>query len=51
MGRLNFLSPEDVVEIQTIFQSDILMQLDVCTAYGRLGEGSGKSLGPDEALG
>jgi queuine tRNA-ribosyltransferase len=33
-GSSHFFSPEDVVELQTAFQSDIMMQLDVCSAYG-----------------
>ena len=32
-GSMRFLSPEDVVELQTVFQSDIMMQLDVCSAW------------------
>ncbi|MDR0497110.1 MAG: tRNA guanosine(34) transglycosylase Tgt [Treponema sp.] len=33
-GAYHFLTPEDVVEIQTILGSDIQMQLDVCTGWG-----------------
>jgi queuine tRNA-ribosyltransferase len=33
-GSTHFLSPEKVVEIQTILNSDIQMQLDVCTGWG-----------------
>ncbi len=33
-GSLHHLSPESVVDIQTILGSDIQMQLDVCTAPG-----------------
>ena len=33
-GSRNFLSPEKVVEIQTILGSDIQMPLDVCTPWG-----------------
>jgi queuine tRNA-ribosyltransferase len=33
-GSPHFFKPEDVVELQTAFQSDIMMQLDVCSAYG-----------------
>ncbi|MDR3167073.1 MAG: tRNA guanosine(34) transglycosylase Tgt [Treponema sp.] len=33
-GSYHFLSPERVVEIQTLLQSDIQMQLDVCTGWG-----------------
>jgi queuine tRNA-ribosyltransferase len=33
-GSRHFLSPERVVEIQALFQSDIQMQLDVCTSWG-----------------
>ncbi|MCX7026828.1 MAG: tRNA guanosine(34) transglycosylase Tgt [Spirochaetes bacterium] len=33
-GSKHFLSPEKVVEIQTAFNSDIQMQLDICTPWG-----------------
>ena len=33
-GSRHFISPEKAVEIQTIFGSDIQMQLDVCTGFG-----------------
>lgn len=33
-GSKHLLSPEKVVEIQSILGSDIQMQLDVCTSYG-----------------
>jgi queuine tRNA-ribosyltransferase len=33
-GSYHVLSPEKVVEIQTILNSDIQMQLDVCTPWG-----------------
>jgi len=33
-GSSHFLTPEKVVEIQTAFNSDIQMQLDICSAYG-----------------
>ncbi|GHV42556.1 queuine tRNA-ribosyltransferase [Spirochaetia bacterium] len=33
-GSSHFLSPEKVVEIQSILNSDIQMQLDVCTGWG-----------------
>ncbi|MBN1524400.1 MAG: tRNA guanosine(34) transglycosylase Tgt [Spirochaetales bacterium] len=33
-GSLHKLTPEDVVDIQGILGSDILMPLDVCTAFG-----------------
>lgn len=33
-GSRHILRPEDAVDIQTAFASDILMQLDVCTPYG-----------------
>jgi len=33
-GSVRFLSPEKAVEIQTAFNSDIQMQLDVCTPWG-----------------
>ncbi|GHV14356.1 queuine tRNA-ribosyltransferase [Spirochaetia bacterium] len=33
-GSSHFLNPEKVVEIQTILNSDIQMQLDLCTGWG-----------------
>ncbi|MDR1635836.1 MAG: tRNA-guanine transglycosylase, partial [Treponema sp.] len=33
-GSRHFLSPEGVVEIQRILDSDIQMQLDICTGWG-----------------
>jgi queuine tRNA-ribosyltransferase len=33
-GSRHLLTPEKVVEIQTILNSDIQMQLDVCSSYG-----------------
>jgi queuine tRNA-ribosyltransferase len=33
-GSSRFLSPEDAVEVQVALNSDIQMQLDVCTAWG-----------------
>jgi len=33
-GSKHFLTPENIVDIQARFQSDIQMQLDVCTGYG-----------------
>ena len=33
-GSKHFLSPEKVVEVQTAFNSDIQMQLDICTPWG-----------------
>jgi queuine tRNA-ribosyltransferase len=33
-GSRHFLSPEGVVEIQRVFNSDIQMQLDICTGWG-----------------
>jgi len=33
-GSYHFLTPEDVVELQTVIGSDIQMQLDVCTGWG-----------------
>ncbi len=33
-GSLHTLTPEKVVEIQTILGSDVQMQLDVCTSWG-----------------
>jgi len=32
-GSYHFLSPENVVEMQTVFGSDIQMQLDVCSSW------------------
>jgi queuine tRNA-ribosyltransferase len=33
-GARNFISPEEAVEAQTAFNSDIQMQLDICTPWG-----------------
>jgi len=33
-GSSHFLSPEKVVEVQTAFNSDIQMQLDICSPWG-----------------
>lgn len=33
-GSSHFLTPESVVELQAAFNSDIQMQLDVCTGFG-----------------
>lgn len=33
-GSLRFLSPEIAVDVQTALNSDVQMQLDVCTPYG-----------------
>jgi queuine tRNA-ribosyltransferase len=33
-GSYHFLTPENVVEMQTVLGSDIQMQLDVCTSWG-----------------
>jgi queuine tRNA-ribosyltransferase len=33
-GALKFISPEEAVEAQTAFNSDVQMQLDVCTPWG-----------------
>ena len=33
-GGSHFLTPENVVELQAVFGSDIQMQLDVCTSWG-----------------
>ena len=33
-GSYRFISPEEAVEAQTAFNSDIQMQLDVCTPWG-----------------
>ncbi|GHV93917.1 queuine tRNA-ribosyltransferase [Spirochaetia bacterium] len=43
-GSRHFLSPEKVVEIQTILGSDIQMQLDVCTGWGSSRKESEKAL-------
>ncbi|MDP2816412.1 MAG: tRNA guanosine(34) transglycosylase Tgt [Rectinemataceae bacterium] len=43
-GTLRFLSPEIAVEIQTAFNSDIQMQLDVCTPYGENEKGAVNAL-------
>ncbi|MDR2470813.1 MAG: tRNA-guanine transglycosylase, partial [Treponema sp.] len=41
-GGARFLTPEKAVEIQTILDSDIQMQLDVCTPWGT-GEGEARA--------
>lgn len=33
-GSRHFLTPESIVDVQSQFNSDIQMQLDVCTGYG-----------------
>lgn len=33
-GSRHFMTPESIVDVQTQFNSDIQMQLDVCTGYG-----------------
>lgn len=33
-GSKHFMTPESIVDVQTQFNSDIQMQLDVCTGYG-----------------
>lgn len=33
-GSRHFFTPESVVDVQTKFNSDIQMQLDICTGYG-----------------
>lgn len=43
-GSRHFLSPEKVVDIQTIIGSDIQMQLDVCNGYGSTRRDSEESL-------
>ena len=43
-GSYHFLTPEDVVELQTILGSDIQMQLDVCTSWGVSREEAEKAL-------
>jgi queuine tRNA-ribosyltransferase len=32
-GSKHFLGPEGVIELQTVFQSDVMMQLDYCTPW------------------
>jgi queuine tRNA-ribosyltransferase len=44
-GSRQFLSPEKAVEIQCVFDSDIQMQLDVCSAWGTTYKDSEKALG------
>jgi queuine tRNA-ribosyltransferase len=44
-GSCHFLSPERVVEIQTLLQSDIQMQLDVCTGWGTSQRDAAEALG------
>jgi queuine tRNA-ribosyltransferase len=43
-GSLHFLSPEKVVEIQTILKSDIQMPLDFCTGWGTTQKDAEKAL-------
>jgi len=43
-GSKQFLSPEKAVEIQCVLDSDIQMQLDVCTAWGTDYKDSEKAL-------
>ena len=43
-GGSHFLSPENVVELQAVFGSDIQMQLDVCTSWGVSRKESEKAL-------
>ncbi len=43
-GSLRFLSPEIAVEIQTAFNSDVQMQLDVCTPWSEEEKGAAKAL-------
>ena len=44
-GSRQFLSPEKAVEIQCVLDSDIQMQLDVCSAWGASYSDSEKALG------
>ena len=44
-GSKRFLSPESAVEIQTAFNSDIQMQLDVCSAWGAERKETERALG------
>lgn len=43
-GSRHFLSPESVVDIQALFNSDIQMQLDVCTGFGTDKKKAGEAL-------
>lgn len=43
-GSSHFLSPEKVVEIQTAFNSDIQMQLDICSPWGEEEKKAAKSM-------
>ena len=43
-GSSHFLSPEKVVEIQTAFNSDIQMQLDICSPWGEEERKAAKSM-------
>ncbi len=43
-GSYHLLTPEKIVEIQTILRSDIQMQLDVCTSWGTEFKESEKAL-------
>ena len=43
-GAYHMLTPEKIVEIQTILRSDIQMQLDVCTSWGTEFKESEKAL-------
>ncbi|MBU0953802.1 MAG: tRNA guanosine(34) transglycosylase Tgt [Spirochaetes bacterium] len=43
-GSKHMFTPEKVVEIQTDFNSDIFMQLDVCTSWGATEKESAKAL-------
>lgn len=47
-GSYHVLSPERVVEIQTVLGSDIQMQLDVCTSWGTEYKAAEKALGITE---
>jgi queuine tRNA-ribosyltransferase len=44
-GSRQFLSPEKAVEIQCVLDSDIQMQLDVCSAWGTSYKDSEKAVG------
>jgi queuine tRNA-ribosyltransferase len=43
-GSYHLLTPERTIEIQTVLQSDILMQLDVCTPWGTEKKAAKKAL-------
>ena len=50
-GALKFICPEEAVEAQAAFNSDVQMQLDVCTPWGTSEARGAQGLRPDYALG